>query len=78
MQRRKYKGTFIREAEMKGSIKVIVQNDRIKYEFLIRRNITIVKGDSATGKTSLIDMIREYNLQGAESGIELFCEKTVL
>lgn len=60
---------------MKGSINIIVQNDRIKYEFLIRRNITILKGDSATGKTSLIDMIREYNLQGIESGIELFCEK---
>ena len=60
---------------MKGSIHVIVQNDRIKYEFSIRRNITIIKGDSATGKTSLIDMIRDYNLQGTESGVELFCAK---
>lgn len=60
---------------MKGTIHVIVQNDRIKYEFSIRRNITIIKGDSATGKTSLIDMIRDYNLQGMESGVELVCDK---
>lgn len=60
---------------MKGSIHVIVQNNRIKYEFSIRRNITIIKGDSATGKTSLIEMIRDYNLQGAESGVELSCAK---
>lgn len=60
---------------MKGSIDVIVQNDRIKYEFSIKRNITIIKGDSATGKTSLIEMIRDYHLQGAESGVELSCEK---
>ena len=60
---------------MRGTIHVVVQNDRIKYEFSIRRNITIIKGDSATGKTSLIDMIRDYNLQGAESGVELFCDR---
>ena len=51
---------------MKGSIRVIVQNKRIKYDFAIRRNITIIKGDSATGKTSLIEMIRDYNLQGID------------
>lgn len=60
---------------MKGSLRVIVQNKRIKYDFSIRRNITIIKGDSATGKTSLIEMIRDYYLQGEESGVELFCAK---
>lgn len=45
-------------------------------EFEIRRNITIIRGDSATGKTTLIDMIREYDENGEDSGIELVCEKT--
>ncbi len=36
---------------MKGSYHIIVQNNRIKFEFDIRRNITIIRGDSATGKT---------------------------
>lgn len=60
---------------MKGIVDIIVQNERVKYEFRIRRNITIIKGDSATGKTVLVDMIREYTRQGDDSGIELFCRK---
>ncbi len=60
---------------MKGSVHIIVQNERIKYEFILRRNLTIIRGDSATGKTTLIDMISEYKSFGEESGVELFCEK---
>lgn len=47
---------------MKGSVTVIVRNAKTKYEFTIKRNITVIKGNSATGKTTLIDMIREHNL----------------
>lgn len=60
---------------MKGSIHIIVQNERVKYEFNLRRNLTIIRGDSATGKTTLIDMIREYKSLGEDSGVELLCEK---
>ena len=61
---------------MKGSYKIIVQNSNVRYEFEIRRNITIIKGDSATGKTTLVEMIGEFYENGTSSGIELFCEKT--
>lgn len=61
---------------MKGSYRVIVQNSSVRYDFVIRRNITIIKGDSATGKTTLIEMIREYYEEGISSGIDLVCEKT--
>lgn len=51
---------------MKGLHKVIVQNNRLHYEFEIKRNITIIQGNSATGKTTLINMLRQaeklYNL----------------
>ena len=60
---------------MKGMHRVIVQNKRIHYDFVIRRNITVIQGDSATGKTTLIDMIREYYENGAASGVELICDK---
>lgn len=60
---------------MTGSVHIIVQNERIKYEFVLRRNLTIIRGDSATGKTTLVDMIRENHSLGVESGVELFCEK---
>lgn len=45
---------------MKGKYKVTVKNNQLHYEFEIRRNITIIKGDSATGKTTLVNMIRQY------------------
>ncbi|MDO5406115.1 MAG: hypothetical protein Q4F28_02150 [Eubacteriales bacterium] len=61
---------------MKGSYRIVVKNAVVRYDFEIRRNITIIKGDSATGKTTLIEMIREYYENGKSSGIELNCEKT--
>lgn len=60
---------------MKGSYRIIVQNAKVRYDFEIRRNITIVKGNSATGKTTLVELIREYYENGEESGISLSCEK---
>ncbi len=45
---------------MKGLHKVIVQNNRLHYEFDIKRNITIIQGNSATGKTTLITMLLLY------------------
>ena len=56
---------------MKGEYHIVVQNKNLKYEFDIKRNITIIKGDSATGKTTLIELIREYGQEGEESGIQL-------
>ena len=44
---------------MKGVHRIIVQNKRVKYDFELRRNLTVIRGDSATGKTTLIEMIRE-------------------
>lgn len=60
---------------MIGKHRVIVQNKRIRYEFEIRRNITVVRGDSATGKTALVDMVREYYENGISSAVELWCDK---
>lgn len=60
---------------MKGSYHVRVSNRYLSYEFTLRRNFTIVKGDSATGKTTLVEMIREYETQGSDSAINLSCEK---
>ena len=45
---------------MKGKHRVVVSTKRLKYDFELRRNLTIIRGDSATGKTTLIDMIQDY------------------
>ena len=54
---------------MKGRHHVIVETQRLKYEFDIKRNITIIQGDSATGKTTLIDLLGTYGRFGNDSGI---------
>ena len=61
---------------MKGIHRVIIQNKRIRYDFELRRNLTVLRGDSATGKTTLIDMVQEYLNSGNDSSIELNCDKT--
>lgn len=60
---------------MRGAHRVIVQNKRIRYDFVIKRNLTVIRGDSATGKTTLVDMIREHFENGSASAIELVCDK---
>ena len=63
---------------MKGKYHIIVQNSRVKFEFDIKRNITIVRGDSATGKTTLVSLIDTYDRLGADSGVEVFCSRRCL
>lgn len=60
---------------MVGAYRVVIQNKKIKFDFEIRRNITILRGDSATGKTTLVEMIQEYEELGSDSGITLQCER---
>ena len=62
---------------MKGKHHIIVENKRIRYEFDIRRNITVVKGDSATGKTTLIDLIDAYQNQGDSSGVNVISDCSI-
>ena len=59
---------------MLGKYNILVENAYIRYEFEITRNITVIRGQSATGKTTLIEMIREYNEQ-EDTGIRVQCEK---
>ena len=63
---------------MKGKHLVTIKNNVLRYQFEIRRNITIIKADSATGKTTLIDMVREYFENGEQSGVSLQCDKTCI
>ena len=60
---------------MRGKHRVIVSTKRLKYDFEIRRNLTIIRGDSATGKTTLVDIIQEYVNNPTGSPVELICDK---
>ena len=60
---------------MKGMHHIVIQNKRIRFAFSIKRNITIIRGDSATGKTTLFSMIEEYGSLGKDSGVQIQCDK---
>lgn len=60
---------------MKGIQHVEVSNRDAKYKFDLHRNITIVRGNSGTGKTTLFDMITDYTRLKNLSGVNISCEK---
>lgn len=62
---------------MVGSFDVVVENAYLKYTFRVQRNITVIRGDSATGKTTLVEMIRAYN-EEEDTGISIQCEKPLV
>ncbi len=51
------------------------KNNRVQFRLTIRRNITVLRGKSATGKTTLVGMVGDYQRDGADSGVELRCER---
>lgn len=60
---------------MKGNIKVVVSTKKLRYELNLRRNITIIQGDSATGKTTLIQIINNYLSSRTGPGTDVICKK---
>ena len=59
---------------MKGKFDILVQNNRLRYEFTVSRNITIIRGDSATGKTTLLELLAAYYNDGDSSGVLVRCD----
>jgi len=63
---------------MHGEYKIRVKNSRNSYSFSLKRNLTVLRGESGRGKTTLFDMIREYNRYGKESGVSISCDRELL
>lgn len=60
---------------MVGSYNVRVSRRRgVSFRFTIRRNITVVRGDSGTGKTTLFEMVSDHMREGAKSGVTIQCD----
>ncbi len=60
---------------LRGSYDVVVNSRRLQYKFTVKRNVTVIRGQSATGKTTLVDMIRDCNENGIDSGVTISCER---
>ena len=56
---------------MLGSHHIIIESPRLKYEFTIKRFITLIQGDTATGKTTLIDLIQEFARNGFQGPVRI-------
>lgn len=56
---------------MIGKHHLEIENKKIKYVLDIERKITVIKGNSGTGKTTLVCMIQGYAAQGNKSGISV-------
>ena len=54
---------------MIGKYNIEIYNNRVHYFLTVKRNITILQGNSATGKTELIRLIGDYEENGISSGI---------
>ena len=60
---------------MIGRYEIEIYNNKVHYQLTITRNITIIRGDSATGKSELIRLLTLYNSNPSSSGITLICDK---
>lgn len=60
---------------MRGTYEVKVSNVNVSFTLELERNITILFGDSATGKTTLIEMLRDFEESGRSSGVTVHCKR---
>lgn len=60
---------------MRGIHHVEVSNRDARFKFDLNRNITIVRGKSGTGKTTLFDMVSDFTRLGKSSGVNVSCDK---
>jgi hypothetical protein len=61
---------------MVGRYDIELYNNKVHYHLNIKRNITVLRGDSASGKSELIRLLSAYNANPESSGITLISEKT--
>lgn len=63
------------EVPMTGIQHIKVSNRDASFTFDLNRNITIVRGKSGTGKTTLYEMIADYTRLRDKSGVNISCKK---
>ena len=59
---------------MVGKYEIEIYNNKSHYFLTVKRNITVIQGNSGTGKTSLLQMISQYDDFGASSGITVLSD----
>lgn len=62
---------------MTGRYTIRLNTKRVHYDLKVERKITIVSGDSGTGKTTFYRLVRDFNENGKATGISLSCDVEV-
>lgn len=62
---------------MKGRYSIEVKNNKVTYKFQLKRQITLLKGDSATGKSLLVDLVSQYSKYGKASGVKVIVDSSI-
>lgn len=63
---------------MIGKYHLRVRNKVCDFSLTLDRKYTLIQGDSGTGKSIFTDLVKQYSRYGADSGIELTCEISVV
>lgn len=59
---------------MKGRHTIVARRNKVQFTIDVERNLTVIRGKSATGKSTLVEMVADYESDGIESGVELKCD----
>lgn len=61
---------------MRGTHHIEIKNRDASFKFDLNRNLTIVRGNSGTGKTTLFEMVADYTRLKEASGVNISCDKS--
>lgn len=56
---------------MKGRFSLEIESRRVIYQLNLERKVTVIKGNSGTGKTSMIRILSDYAELGKDSGVHV-------
>ena len=56
---------------MKGRFSLEIESRRVIYQLSLERKATVIKGNSGTGKTSMIRILSDYVELGKDSGVHI-------
>lgn len=59
---------------MNGIHNIRVRTNKVEYNLDIKRNVTVIKGNSGTGKSTLVEMINLEKTIGKASGVFIKCD----
>lgn len=59
---------------MIGNYTIQLSTKRVSFKLDVKRKYTIIRGDSATGKSTIAEYVWRHNIQGTDSGVYLKCD----